>query len=314
MQRCRRLALVAAVAPLALASAVARGQELGKSFSTMTPPSVLAGACTGSTGGEGNGFAGADPTEASFNVSHRLCDIKTANGPVSATSTFPGVAPQQLHAHASADYGIARVFAEQHVQNWQNQGLVFPRSVGQAGWVDQLVISAPGLDGQAGSLTGVVHIDGTFFAHGHQGFGGYNAAAYSSTTGNAPISIFNFGAQDDPAIHVFDELRQVTLQFVYGTPFTVGVFARAFASNASEGGANHIPGDVLVDFDESLVWQGIQSVTAGGQAVSGYSITTASGRNWLVGPTATVPEPTTVALLGGGLAALAAAARRRRTA
>ena len=311
MHRHRHLALAVAI-PLALAPTMASGQELNRAFGTMTPPLVLAGACTGSTAGEGNDFAGGAPTEASFNVNHRLCDITTANGPVSATSTFPNVAPQQLHAHASANYGVARVFAEQHVQNWQNQGLVFPRSVGQAGWVDQLVISAPGLDGQAGSFTGVVHIDGTFFAHGHQGFGGYNAAAYSSTTGNAPVNIFNFGGQNDPAIYVFDELRQVTLSFVYGTPFTVGVFARAFASNASEGGANHIPGDVLVDFDDSLVWQGLLSVNdAAGTPVTGYSIASTSGNPWVTGRVSAVPEPATVALTATGLALLGVLARRR---
>jgi hypothetical protein len=318
MSRRIRLTLAAALVvplavPLAAALRPAHAQELNRAFGTMNLPSVLAGACTGSTNGGGNGFAGQQPTETHFDVTERLCDIKTANGPVGATSTFPGVAPQQLHAHASADYGVARVFAEQHVQNWQNQGLVFPRSVGQAGWVDMLTIHAPGLTGQAGTITGAVHIDGTFYAHGHNGFAGYRATAYDNVAGNPPIDIFSITRQDDPAEYVFDELRQVTFNFVYGTPFKVGVFAHAFGSNASEG-VNHIPGDVLVDFDNSLVWEGILSVTAGGVAVQGYTIDAASGDPWMFGAVAAVPEPSTVALLAGGLATLAAAARRRRTA
>lgn len=310
MSRRTHLALATALAlPVALRPVGA--QELNRAYGTMTPPSVLAGACTGSTNGGGNGFAGQLPTETYFDVAERLCDIRTASGPVSATSTYPGVAPQQLHAHASADYGVARVFAEQHVQNWQNQGLTFPRSVGQAGWVDLLTINAPGLAGQAGTVTGTVHIDGTFYAHGHNGFAGYRATAYDNVAGNPPIEIFTLVRQDDPAEYVVDELRQVTFSFVYGTPFKVGVFAHAFGSNASEG-TNHIPGDVLVDFDNSLVWQGILSVTAGGVAVQNYTIDAASGDPWMLGAVAAVPEPSTVALVGGGLLLLGTLGASRR--
>jgi hypothetical protein len=301
---------LAVAASLALATA-AGAQEPDRRYGSMTPPSALAGACAGSTSGGGLGRAGQQATETHYCTPGVDCDIRTANGPVSASVTKGGIAPQQMHAHASADYGLVRVFAESHHQNWQNQGLQFPRSFAQAGFVDQVTFDAPGLTGQQGSFTALIHIEGSYRTAGDQGCGGYRVSGFDAFTLYG-IDIDEALQCDDPALHAVDHVAQATFQFIFGTPFKIGLFAFATAGNRSEGGLNHLPGDVVVDFDDTITWQGFQSVMAASGPVSSYTVTSLSGDDWINGQVAAVPEPATLTLVAGGLIALAIAARRRR--
>jgi hypothetical protein len=309
MHRHRYLALAAVT--LALAPALAAAQELDRRYGSMTPPSVLAGACAGSTSGGGLGHAGQQSTETHYFTPAADCDIRTANGPVSASITKGGIAPQQMHAHSSADYGLVRVFAESHHQNWQNQGLQFPRSFAQAGWVDQALFDAPGLTGQQGAFTALIHVEGSYRTAGNQGCGGYRVTGFDAFT-QFGIDVSSALQCDDPDLHAVDHVAQATFQFVYGTPFKIGLFAFATAGNRSEGGLNHLPGDVVVDFDDTITWQGFTSVrSASGAPVTNYSVSLLSGDDWILGNVAAVPEPATVALLAGGLLVLGAVGRRR---
>ena len=93
-----------------------------------------------------------------------------------------------------------------------------------------------------------------------------------------------------------------------GTPFELGVFARAIAGNASSGGVYQF-NDATVDFSNTLSWAGITELTLGGNAVP-YTLSSASGIDWTQPYTAAVPEPRAWALWAIGL--LATAALRRR--
>ena len=278
-------------------------------------PVTWAGACTGSTNGGGMNFAGGSPTQQDYAAGGSLCDIKEGLGPQSTTSQYPGVAPQDLEAHASLNWGEIRTYARENIVNWQNQGLYFPRAFGQAGWSDDIVIDAPGYTGQAGSTTGSVHISGLLESFGYQGNAGYGLAIMlGSTYPAAERHLWIGGGQGNSAFQsiLIDEVVQVAVNFIYGTPFAVGVFGYSFAANSSEGGSNYLPGYGLSDFENTMQWTGLSSVMANGNVVSNYTVTSASGDDWILGPDAqAVPEPSTVALMATGLLVLAAARRRR---
>ena len=302
-----------AVAALALSlAAVAPRAADAQQYFTMTAGQIGAGACTGSTGGEGLGHAGGYPTEYFFRAPFH-CDVKIGTtAPVSAASAVGGIAPQSLMAAGSADWGTLKFYAEEHIQNWQNQGLTFPRAFAQVGFRDRITIVDPTRTGQQGMLTGQLHLTGTLYGHGDQGGARAQVSLIHNGVGTT-LATHSAGQEPTNVIHVIDEILQASIPFTFGTPFDLGLFAYAVTSNRSEGGLNHLPGDAAADFRNTLRWLGATATTAGGAPVTGFTVASASGTGWLVGTTA-VPEPSTVALVAGGLAALGVATRRRRAA
>ncbi len=304
---------------LAIVAAATIGWAPASAQSAFPPylprPTTFAGSCTGSTNGGGLNIAGGYATDVNFYVNQRQCDMKEGTGALSSASIYPGVAPQYLEARSSVDYGTIKTFAQMDIMNWQNQGLFFPRAFGQAGWVDDVVFNAPGLTGQAGTATGLIHLTGSLSAFGYQGNAGYSlavmvGAAYPSTARHFSIA----GEHGNPTAQtaVIDEIVPVVMNFIYGTPLAVGVFGYSVTTNTSEGG-NHLPGIALSDFEHTIQWTGLSSVTAGGNAVSGYTVSTASGDDWVIGDAAVsaTPEPASVALLATGLLVVVGVSRRR---
>ena len=300
-------ALACLLAPAALAAQT--------SYRTMAPGEVFSGACTGSSSGGGQQRAGVDPFAQHFGPGSPkfLCDMETATaGPISTSSAVPDQGAQFLRAESTADFGVLKVYAEQHVRRWELDDFWFPVSRAGAGWVDQLLVENPLYTGQTGTLTGLLHVTGTIYGRNDKGVAGFDLRSFQGTSTFGTVEL-NVERRNQAAAVTVDELVPVTFTFTFGTARKVGVFALAQAGvRAETTGGNFAPGDVFADFANTVTWTGIESITVGGAAVAGSAISSASGSDWYLGAQATVPEPATSALVAAGLAVVGVAARRRR--
>jgi hypothetical protein len=220
-----------------------------------------------------------------------------------------------------------------------------------AGWQDLVTISAPGQAGQRGSFNAVLQLTGTVGSSAspyvhivNTATGGFLYMDFGSSAGvtlnGSGIDWVTNTADDacaakglgsrlacargignDPnGDKSFSSGRvqdvAVTVQFTFGTVFTLGYSMVADGTAQSSLSAYKITGgggaSGTADLSHTLLWGGIDSViTAGGNAVSGYSVSSSSGFDYTQ-PAAAVPEPSAGILLMAGLAGLALYGRKRQ--
>jgi hypothetical protein len=190
----------------------------------------------------------------------------------------------------------------------------------EAGFSDELVFSAPGRAGQAGTVTFGIEIDGTLSSTSTQPgavLWGHSEASvdFSAESGvdRQEVEIDSYSSSQDGAGERIAEPLTLTLGIVFGAPVEVD-FSLDLTSNvwgnSSPSAVGTFAATGIADFRHTAAWAGILDLRdASGAPVETFDVTSASGTDYR-GAIA-VPEPAGCILLGVGLAVhLAARARR----
>lgn len=204
---------------------------------------------------------------------------------------------------AQSSMGVLRASGKMSTD--QQNSVLFPAGFGEAGWIDTITIENPSMTGQIATINAFLHIDGTLDASGPNSFGRLQLFGATSL-GTALQSSYFVQAGSPVESLTVNETLLVSFDFVIGTASEFGVKMQALAmtSSATSFGQNFSD----TDFFNTLTWGGIDSITVGGNEISGYSIFSESGTDWSV---AAVPLPGAGALFMLGLAGLGFVARQR---
>lgn len=305
--------LIGIAALLGVASAPRIAQAQGPYGQLPNLPTAFAMATAGEDNGNGTGLLSDN------NVLQADNSLTVINaGPVASANVGPyTVVPGNTGtARANATFGTIRLFAESH--DGVNTGFVdHAGAIADVGWLDGITISNDALTGQNGILNFSIFTEGSLFA-------GDPTGSASAVIGVAHgfgqhLSVRSFGGQANSVPGNFSlnvsENTNFSLPFTFGSSFTIMVrgVARAGLSGRPPQGAGS---SGLADFENTIYWSGVQGVTTqGGAPVSAFTMTSASGTNYLqsLAPSsAAAPEPGTFALLGSALGLLVGVRSHRR--
>jgi hypothetical protein len=231
-------------------------------------------------------------------------------------------------ASATMAYGVNKVSTHWETLDASNPAGVMIADANSI-WGDLVTISDPALDGTIGTFTASMRVFGSaeFTSTGAylddasaNIYGFWNSYIGTSTDGGGSWLVHGWSGDwrsegDGPVVYSGDELNnpltEVTIEFVYGTPFLLGGLFEAYSDAENE---NLAPGTAssTLDFSHSAYWNGISNFyDENGHVVTGVNMTSHSGIDWRK-PINAVPEPASFAALG--LGALALMKRRRGTA
>ena len=239
-------------------------------------------------------------------------------GSVNQSAAYVVNLPEPVNASASgsATLGQLKLFA--HSRATPAAG--FAQAEATGGWVDMLTLTPLNAAdiGKSAQLNFAIQADGTLAGQLGSDFSWNSGAGLGikpyvndGSLPAGPGAEFFVGGQGQnnfPYNQTVNQQVGFSATITLGTPFELGVFARAIAGNASSGGVYQF-NDATVDFSNTLSWAGITALTLGGNAAP-YTLSSASGIDWTQPYTAAVPEPRAWALWAIGL--LATAALRRR--
>ena len=191
----------------------------------------------------------------------------------------------------------------------------FGAAAATGGWVDMLTLNPINANqiGQVASFSFQINLGGTLAGQGAAD--SWNSLARFGVTPHLNDAAFVPGPQANIAIQgqgqqgfryneTVNQFVTFTTPITLGTPFELGVFARAFAGVASTGPVT-VPSEATVDFTNTVTWGGISALMLNGSSVP-CSLVSASGINWTQAFSAPVPEPAGVWLWAAGLALLGA--------
>ena len=231
------------------------------------------------------------------------------SGAQAASVTYAASPTSTSAAQALANLGILNL-SSSSIFSDEGLGLI-ASALADAGWLDTYTISDPTLTGQSGVLTFLLHADGLLTSDG------WNGSQFSLSVQSQPFVNDFFvretcDSRNAPACSLsINSTYAVSIPFVFGNSFEMSVRAIALSRAPSVKSPQPI-GQGAAQFQNTVYWAGISSVTSGGNPVSGYTISSLSGTNYnqSFAPTSAVPEPSSYALVA--LAGVCALYHRRR--
>ncbi|MFO0832424.1 MAG: hypothetical protein U0637_11375 [Phycisphaerales bacterium] len=269
-------------------------------FSQATAPApggfAQAGAYPSSNGCLGSVLPGEDMSLCGQGADfHQQAFTGNASASASAANNTPGPnGPINQSIAGTAGLGSVRAQGSNAYTDYAN----FATAAFQGGWNELFTVNHPALNGQGGFLVFQLRARGQLHTQGLSGsalvevtpykdHAALQTNPYFDPSGSDIVGttyqygrwgLASFGLPDNRAV---DATVTMSVPITFGTPFTLGVYARAFATQRSSGGFNDPSSDWLDFSQHGVEWAGITAVrNAGGSVVSGVTIVSGSGVDW----------------------------------
>jgi hypothetical protein len=166
------------------------------------------------------------------------------------------------------------------------------------GWKETFTVSRPDLNGMAGFMVFHVRVRGTMSATGATGAATVNTTGYKDNVELSMNALFNRGNSDPittdrqrakwgisgpetPPSRTVDDTVTMAAPITFGQPFTLGIYAYAQSGQRSSGSFPGIGTGTLDFSSRGVEWGGIASVMHDGAPISGFTVTSASGIDWV---------------------------------
>ena len=228
---------------------------------------------------------------------HEQAFAGNGSASAAAANSAPGAnGPLNQSISGSAGLGYVRVQGSNAYTDYAN----FANAVLDGGWNESFTVSHPSFSGQGGFMVFRLHARGQMHTEGLSGSAVVEVQPYknhvripwnayyaqegsdvgSASGGNqfARWGLASYGLPDNRTV---DASVTMSVPFTFGTPFTLGVYARGIAAQRSSGGFNGPSSDWLDFSTNGVEWAGITAVRdAGGAMVSGATVVSGSGIDW----------------------------------
>ena len=152
----------------------------------------------------------------------------------------------------------------------------FPAGFAETGFADLITLNVLGQTGQIAVVDVVLNLTGVLTATGPNSFLRLQLYVDSDNGVTAPQQlVYQVQAGFNPSPTVINEVVILSLGFIVGDPdeFIGKMMVQAMTSSQTSFGMNAS----WADFSNTLTWGGIAEVTIGGNAVSDFTIDSASG-------------------------------------
>lgn len=312
--------LTLARATALLAAGVAASLHAAPRHQDISGPGGFMQSCAAPSSPGAPRTAGTDFT-ADFTSGHCTVAYFTGNGTASSSDAYSS---GNISNASSGSVGIGHIHMQSN--NSSPSNAFFAIAASNGGFEDRLTLNLPGQTGKTVYMLVSMSADGSVSASGPAGASQIQVTGYMNTSelmasnpgysrGNSDLFTTDrqrvaWGASSGPnTSRVIDGHWTFSVPVVVGTPFDLGIYARAQSSQRSYGAGTAVSSTEL-DFSHSVLVQGVSGLMLNGSLItSGYTLTAASGLDWT--QALPVPEPGTWGLMVAGLGWLGHVARRK---
>lgn len=237
----------------------------------LTEPGSLVFSCAGN--GNGNAYNGI-AQESSFYAGEYQCRERfdPLGGKLTAKASYLGPSGGSSSSRGQAKWGAIKGQDDSNTASGE-----MGRSI--AGFNDRWTLSSDSQIGTYGYVTVAVKVVGHIEAHGPSGAAALNARLYrdGSAATNASWSVETDIWGPDASLDI-NEIRELTFQVNFGSPFVLSTILTAQSGARAAGGVAH---GLTRATQPGLIWQGIVRVTDQfNHPLTDWHLISASGIDW----------------------------------
>ncbi len=281
-----------------LAAMLASSTFASLKWQTSAAPGGFMQSCAGPSGGGSSPWPGDDIFPMFPDASADKEELAfTGDTSASTSAAFSGPAGSGTATNSSSGtsgLGFIAGFAANDAPN----NSFFAHAESNGGWSEMFTVSNPALTGQDGFMQFTLNVNGSLSAAGFAGLSGFVVTGYKDNAQLLKNALFSEGGSDllgtdrqygnwgiatyavnESVSKTVDDTVTFAVPIKFGTPFKLGIYAKAKAGMRSASG---VPGNstCTADFSQGLIWGGIVAVYHGMTPIDDYTISSGSGVDW----------------------------------